>query len=523
MKIIFVSLGTEYIGIELMAAYLKQAGHSIKAICDESVFDDKNYFTVPGLARFFNRRQEVIGQILAEEPDLVGISVITNGFPWALEVAQGVKVRQPDIRIIMGGIHVTSLPEVVIAKDWVDMICVGEGHEAIVELADALEQGQDRTDIPNIWFKRNGRIISNPQRPETQDLDQLYLLDKTVYEGEVPLHQTYLALSQYGCPFACNYCAVSTLAQNSRKLGCKTLRSLSVDKVIGEIAYYRDRYDFDSVFFMTNTFTADKAWVLEWASKYPGKIGLPYKIATHPARMDYDIALALKKSGCYIVQLGVESFSEEVRRKIFNRAETTEQIIAATDAMDRAGLRYTIDYIMGAPLQGEEEYRQAAEFFATRRKCIRVTPFIISFYPSTPIVDIAKKYGWLNDEHIQRLNEGLDPNFVTSGSILDREKVKELNVWRLFFRLIPLLPLPVTRYLLSQDRFKVLRFLPIGTLILFLDVIVSILARDYVALGYLRMYVWNIRKVLKAKLRSTWKKPPSASLSPPASCRVSPS
>ncbi len=129
---------------------------------------------------------------------------------------------------------------------------------------------------------------------------------------------------------------------------------------------------------------------MEFADKWPQQISLPDKIATHPTKMDYETAVVLKKSGCYTVQLGVESISEEVREKIFNRREDNDSILSACKAMDNASLRYTIDYIMGAPLQSEAEYIAAARFFMNLKKCIRITSFIISFFPNTPLVEVGR-------------------------------------------------------------------------------------------------------------------------------------
>lgn len=509
MKVVFVSLGHEYLGVEIMAACLKEAGHQVNAFCDESLFDDKNYFTVPWLARLFNRRRLVIEQIVAEAPDLVGLSVISSSFLWAQEIARGVKELRPETRIIMGGIHATSAPENVIAKDCVDMICLGEGHQAIVELADALEAGQGRTDIANIWFKQNGQVVRNDQRMEQQDVDRLPdpFLDKSVYEGRVPLGLAHLSITQFGCPFACNYCALSIIGRNSKELSCKAVRYFSVDKVIRELMHYKRLYDYSCVFFMTNTFTADKDWLLEFGPRYTQAVGLPYKIATHPTRVDVETAQALKDSGCYEVQLGIESYSPEVRRDIFNRRETNEQIQAAVEAMDQVGLVYTIDYIMGAPLQGEEEYRQAAAFFIEREKCVRVTPFMISFLPGTPLVDLGLKHGLITQAEVERLNEGLmDTNYLHQGSVEDKAKLKNLYQWRLFFRLIPVLPKSISRRLIVRDRFKLLSYLPIGPFLLLFDIAVSFIARDHVALSYMKMYFWHAPRILKAKLLRRFKR-----------------
>lgn len=503
MKIVFVSIGVEYLGIELMAAKLKEEGHEVKAICDESLFDDKNYFTIMPLAKLFNRREEVIQEIIDEKPDLVGVTVITPGFKWAQEITDGLKARRPDIKTMMGGVHVTCVPDTVIAKQSVDMICVGEGLQAILELANSLDSGEDRTDIKNIWFKRNGEIIKNPQRPELRDADAFPMMDKTVYEDQVPMHVNHLTMSQFGCPFACAFCTLSTLGENSKANGGRPLHIRSVDNFLNELTFYRERNGYDSIFNMANTFTSSKKWTLEWAEKYPKKIGMPYKVATHPTKVDDDVARALKESGCHIVQLGVESFSPEVRAQIFHRYETNEEIVAATDAMDKAGLRYTMDYILGAPLQTEEEYREAAEFFITRKMCLRITPFFISFLPNTPLVKIAKDKGLLTDKDIEMINDGVDECYLSTGSIVDKQVLAKLMLWRLYFRLIPILPENASRFLLKNDRFKYLRFLPVTTVLLFVDVIVALWVKDYTAIAYMKTYFWNFRKIFRSK-KKTW-------------------
>tara|TARA_B100000959_G_scaffold198667_1_gene207796 strand:+ start:2816 stop:3217 length:402 start_codon:yes stop_codon:yes gene_type:complete len=106
----------------------------------------------------------------------------------------------------------------------------------------------------------------------------------------------------------------------------------------------------------------------------------------------------------------------------------------------------------------------------------------------------------LDADKIDRLNNGQDPNFVTAGLVLDKSKVLALNMWRFYFRLIPIMPTVINQFLLTNVRFKKLRFLPIETLNMVIDVVTSVLTRDYVALGYLRLYIWKIKKVIRRKL-----------------------
>ena len=112
--------------------------------------------------------------------DLIGFSVISDTYGWACQIA-GELIKRIDIPVIFGGIHPTSVPDIVIKEDFVDYVCAGEGEEAMVELCDALQQGKDTTSIRNVWTKRNGRIIKNPLRPLISDLDSLPFPDKELY------------------------------------------------------------------------------------------------------------------------------------------------------------------------------------------------------------------------------------------------------------------------------------------------------------------------------------------------------
>ncbi|MDD5746796.1 MAG: cobalamin-dependent protein, partial [Candidatus Omnitrophica bacterium] len=163
MKIAFVSSAIESLGIEYVSAVLKQAGHQVKLFIDPQLFDDVT-FSFKKLNQMFSFKEDVIADLKAYRPDLVGFSVITTDYPWAGAMAQRIKAEL-NVPIIMGGIHPTVIPERVITNPWVDMICVGEGEYPMLELVRSMERGSPDYAIQNIWFKKDGAIIRNPLRP----------------------------------------------------------------------------------------------------------------------------------------------------------------------------------------------------------------------------------------------------------------------------------------------------------------------------------------------------------------------
>jgi radical SAM superfamily enzyme YgiQ (UPF0313 family) len=64
--------------------------------------------------------------------------------------------------IVWGGIHPTIRPEE--SLDHADMVCIGEGEETIVELADKIQNKQYYYDIKGMGFNNKGKKIVNGLR-----------------------------------------------------------------------------------------------------------------------------------------------------------------------------------------------------------------------------------------------------------------------------------------------------------------------------------------------------------------------
>ncbi len=496
MKCTFVAIGHENISLEVLSAALKQHGHRTELAYDQSLFDDRNYLCMPSVAKLFDHRDEVVAKLVAGRPDLVAFSVMTPTYRWALDMARRIKARI-DVPVIFGGMHPTTMPERTIAEDAVDMICVGEGDEALVELCDAIERGEVDTSIRNIWFKDGETVIRNPLRPLVENLDALPWPDKELFEQHFPIKNAYLAVTSRGCPYACTYCSLSHHAKMAADLGGKRLRERSVDSVISELKAMHKRYGFEWVDFRNNTFTANKRWVFEFLERYKDEVGLPFKAFAHPSTMTREMAFKLKEAGCFGIQLGVESYSEDVRSSILNRHESNAEILRTVESMDEAGLPYSIDYILGIPTQTEEELLAAAEFFTRRKMCYRVSPFLLEYLPTLEIVRHGLEHGEISEEDVAALENGEHAHYLSTGSLgKDRAKLRFYLGYRFLFRLIPFLPSSVSRFLIRRRWFRVLPYLPSDWLLRVLDVIMLFRRHDRDAFTYAKNYwYWTTSRI----------------------------
>jgi len=184
LKVVLAATGAENISLEAISAMLKQNGHRVQLAFDRALFNDAQYFSIPWLARLLDVKNAVVRQIVEAKPDLLCVSVFADNYQWALDLCRRVK-QEIDVTVVFGGIHPTTVPERVIREECVDVICVGEGDFAIAELANSLERGRVDHSIKNLWFKKDGEIVRNPPRPNT-NLDNLPMIDKELFEDYIP-------------------------------------------------------------------------------------------------------------------------------------------------------------------------------------------------------------------------------------------------------------------------------------------------------------------------------------------------
>ncbi|MCL5090748.1 MAG: radical SAM protein, partial [Patescibacteria group bacterium] len=427
MKITFVAMGAENISLEALSAVLKKHGHQTSLAFDRSLFDDAAYFPIPFLAKLFNNRGEALDKVISSKPDLVAFSVFADNYQWALQMASDIK-KKIKVPIIFGGIHPTSVPQEVIKQKEVDIICLGEGDYPLLELVESMEKKKIDYKIKNLWFKKGNKIIKNPLRPSIKNLDELPLPDKELFEKYVPISNYYLTVTSKGCLYACSYCSQNFLQnwERKNKLG-KFLRERSVESVLEELALAKEKYQIKRIDIKNNILSGSMDWSYDFLKKYKKQITLPFRIMGHPNLMTKKYCTELKKAGCWHVQLGIESLNPEVRKKVLLRFETNQAIISALDEMDKAGLGYSTDFIIGLPGENDEDLIFALRTLAGRPGLIRASIFWLEYLPGVQITKDALKRKALTKEAVMRINEGRQQNYLSTGSIVEEEKTRKLK------------------------------------------------------------------------------------------------
>ncbi|HLD07053.1 MAG TPA: radical SAM protein [Candidatus Nanoarchaeia archaeon] len=372
-------------GLASVSAILKQDGHQVGLI--DTTFGGRG-------------DAEIMQQVQRFQPEMVCLSCATNDFTFGVHIVDIIRERHPHVPVIAGGIHPTVAPQETLEQKNIDMVCVGEGDLPIRDVARMIAKGEMRTDIPNIWFKKEGKIIPNPQRL-LPNLEELPIPDVGIFD-----FQKYLdwkggiatVISTRGCPFPCTYC-VNRKHMEIYKGSGKFVRYKSVDKFLAELQALGERYRLQEFLFNDDTFTLDAQRVKEFCEKYPKTIGrVPFTINGRVNTVSRENLLLLGKAGCSRVNFGVECGNEKIRNEVLERSMSDQQIIDTFAWAREAGIKTYAFNMIGIPYETRENIMETMEL---NRKLDPdyVGVSICTAFPGTPLYDLCRKNGWLDEEY----------------------------------------------------------------------------------------------------------------------------
>ncbi len=319
--------------IAKLSAYLKLKGHEVDLVIGDE--------------------HRIAAYAKTSNPSLIAFSVLTPYRNHMLVSAHAIKKAGVTAPIIAGGYDITFMPQILEYSD-LDIICRGEGEEALTELCDCLDNGKDYSGIANLWVKKNGVVVKNSMRTWQMDMDQMPFDDRDIYLNYdsyfsiIPFMQV---LAGRGCPYPCSYCFNRGYmdiyyAEGSR--GYTKLRS--PDHVIAECIELRDKYKAKYIFFNDSTLTYNKRWILEFLSKYKDRVKVPFSINAVIREIDDEVGKALGDCGyCELVRFGLETGNEDFRVKILNKKLTNQQFFDCTKILQRYGIRYSMQMMLGLP------------------------------------------------------------------------------------------------------------------------------------------------------------------------------
>jgi radical SAM superfamily enzyme YgiQ (UPF0313 family) len=431
VKVLFVVKeieGAEPIGALYVAGCLQQAGHECRFVG--------------------TRGNDVAEEVRRFEPRVVAFGATTGLHRYYLGLAAHIKALRPDCLTLMGGPHPTYFPE-VIQSPGLDVICQGEGEDAAVELAAALDRGDDHRFIRDLWVKHEGRIYRNGARGLRRDLDDIPFPPRQLlyaYDDDLRLRPLKSFTTNRGCPFPCSYCFNPSLVEHYGA-EWKKVRVRSPENVVRELAEVKAQGPLHVIGFRESIFVYSAKWLREFGELYRREIGLPYYCHVRGDMMTDEMVELLAWSGCHTVNLGIETANERLANDVLRRQIKMDKLIAGIRRLKRAGIVVFADNIVGIPGGTLEDDLATLQLnidldvdYAAATLC---TP-----YPGTGIAKYAVENGYFSGDF-----DLIDDSYYTESVLRfssESEKRQIENLHKLFAvtAAIPAL-LPLTRQLIK--------------------------------------------------------------------------
>jgi len=309
--------------------------------------------------------QILINELKEYKPDIIGFNVTAAIAEPNIELTRRLR-EHFTVPMLWGGTAPTLEPELSIKH--ADIICINEGEEVIVELANLIDKGADISGIQGTWYKtKSGEIIKNPKRP-LLDLNKIQrpLWDKTyntfIDDNKLKLNyfprmmkKEYPIMTQRGCPFSCSFCIESRYQELFGKKD--SLRRRDPHLVIEELQWAKSALPIKKILFYDDVFTVNPRWLDEFLPMYKREIDLPFWCYTYPTTHNPQILKLLKDHGCVSVGMGVQTGSERLLKGAYNRPTKLDRLIESAKEIVDAGLEGTFDLITRGPFDTEDDLR----------------------------------------------------------------------------------------------------------------------------------------------------------------------
>jgi len=501
-KFLFIQSEHENIGVEYLSAALKLAGFEVDLLFFPKQFDN-------GSIKLFvsdekKENSQILTKIKEYKPNIVCYSPFSSQYFWATKKAKFIKSKFPEIFNLFGGVHVNSVPEVVIKNKIVDGILVGEGDYTIVEFAKKFNK-KTYYGMKSFWGKKKNKLIKNNISCLPKDLDILPYPDKELFYTKIPKSlqdSSYVIMGSRGCPFACTYCS-NNVYQELYK-GQNRLRFRSPENIIKELEEAKKRYTFDRVEFMDDVLTIDQDRLGKLLKIYHRRINLPFSCFLHPQFVTEKMIKMLKTKGCFWLKMGVQSANEDFRKKYLNRFESNEELIRISKLCHKYKLRFSFDHIFNLPGESKADLIEAVKLYNLCK------PSIINFgsliyLPKTKIIKYGLEEKIINSRDVWLINRGKDPVFQSSNinrlscQSKHREKVN-ISAFSFLFILTTITPKFFIDFLLSIKFYDISITINSFILIIF-KTISKIKARQfYIYYGVLKnlvIYTLVSKKIIK--------------------------
>jgi len=309
---------------------------------------------------------ETVNSIVKQNPDVLGITATTLSILSAVKIAEEVKSRLPDIKVFIGGPHVTAMPmETIHDYPDVDGCVIGAGEAGFMKILNNINNRKRfENGVDGLAWRCGEKINVNPQKEYTKDLDSLPFPAWDMLKGfpdayHPPFH-SYRRLpvaniiTTRGCPYACSFCDRSVFGQK--------LYSHSTEYIIEMIEYLMKDFSVREISIKDDMFILRHEKVEEFCRQVRDrKLNIKWSCNARVNNVNDKILREMKKAGCWLISYGIESGSPKILKRM-EKSITKEQSLEALRITRKNGIVSKGFFMIGLPGETIDTMEETLEF-----------------------------------------------------------------------------------------------------------------------------------------------------------------
>lgn len=347
-----------------------------------------------------------------------------------IQFLKGLKEKYPEAFTVLVGTHVSALPkETISLDDAIDAVARHEYDYIIRDLAIAIRDGADLSTVRGLTYRNNGEIVSNPDMPFIEQLDEIPFasefikeyLDERDYFFSPATYPEIQIFTGRGCPYHCNYCVYPQVMHGHK------YRLRSAQNVVEEFKYIAQNFpDVKEVVIEDDTFTASRERVEDICNLLiQENLNKRFRWLCNARvnTVDLDLMKLMKKAGCRLIIPGIESGNQQILNNI-KKGTQIEQYEPYVKNAKKAGVLIHACYMVGNEGETKETMQDTLKL-ALKLNTDTAQFFPLMPYPGTEAYEWAKKNGYLKGDYSDFNKENGDHNTVLSMPYLTTEEMNE--------------------------------------------------------------------------------------------------
>jgi len=328
---------------------------------------------------------EIRDTIERNHPAILGITINTCQYNVALKIARIAKSIDKEIVVVVGGVHSTIMPNETIREPCFDFVVRGEGEYTMLELVKAIRGEIKISDVKGITYNKNGKVVSTPSRQLIEDINSIPFpdIELLINAKKYPKHVYGNIITVRGCPLRCVFCS-------NKAFWNGVVRFRTAENVVDEIEMLHKKYGTSQFYFMDPTFNLDLKRVADISNKILERnLDIIWSCNMRADNINEAIIRKIKSSGCYKINLGVESGNKKIL-ELMKKDITLDEVKKSAKIIKKNGIELLAYFILGHPKETKESINDTVnlikEIHPDLLNILLMTPL-----PGTEIYDLVIK------------------------------------------------------------------------------------------------------------------------------------